>query len=65
MTDLNLINFLEWLDADQRLLAAPTAPSRTSPAPGSTPGLTDNGLGRAALLMVLSRAPATRPRLRE
>ena len=24
MTDLNLINFLEWLDADQRLLAAPT-----------------------------------------
>lgn len=29
MTDLNLINFLEWLDADQRLLAAPADDDRT------------------------------------
>lgn len=29
MTDPNLINFPEWLDADQRLLAAPTDDDRT------------------------------------
>lgn len=29
MTDLDLINFLEWLDAGQRLLAAPTDDDRT------------------------------------
>lgn len=29
MTDLDLINFLEWLDADQRLLTAPADDDRT------------------------------------
>ena len=29
MTDLDLINFLEWLDADQHLLAAPDGDRRT------------------------------------
>lgn len=29
MTDLDLINFLEWLDAGQHLLAAPAGDRRT------------------------------------